>query len=66
MLDAAFELRGSVSVHKEARRFCAEKLASEVRWQSRGQTESLADTLLEPETACPPATPQHTACLLFN
>lgn len=51
MLDVTFELCGRVSVHREAKAFCAEKLASEVRWQSQGQTESLADTLTEPETA---------------
>lgn len=40
-------------IHGEARcsAFCTEKLASEVRWQSQGQIKSLADTLLEPESA---------------
>lgn len=40
-------------IHGEARcsAFCTEKLASEVRWQGQGQIKSLADTLLEPESA---------------
>lgn len=52
-------------IHGEARcsAFCTEKLISEVRWQSQG----LADTLLEPESAGMSSV--HTSAhglLLFN